>query len=235
MEEDSDLTAESLPLREPSTRWGRTIAFALQVSLVLALLLVWLSSGAVRASKSLWVLFLYSLPSEFLIAVVPHEPVIVYFGKFYPPVVVALVSVAGTLLAEALNYSVFGYVVDTRTFRRIRYRGFVERIVALFRRAPFAALCVAGFTPIPFYPFRLLVVLARYPIVKYLLALLLSRTPRFYILAYLGSAIGIPDYLLLALFAVLVLVALAYGGVARNALQKMRVGADRTDQTPKTG
>lgn len=187
-----------------------------------------------RASKNLWVLFLYSLPSEFLIAPVPHEPVIIYFGKFHAPLTVALVSIAGTLLTEALNYSVFGYVVDSKAFRSIRHRGFVRRIVALFKRAPFPALCVAGFTPIPFYPFRLLVVLARYPVAKYLLALLLSRTPRFCILAFVGRAIRVPDYLLMALFVALVLVAVVYGGVARRALRKNRLD-DRMRQTQGPG
>ena len=65
-------------------------------------------------------------------------------------------------------------------------------------------LFVAGFTPVPFYPFRFLVVMARYPRWKYLLAVFLSRTPRFYVLALLGQAIKIPDYLIIVIFIVLI-------------------------------
>ncbi len=204
------------------TRKHRTLAFVLQLALVSALLLVWLGSESIRASKNLWVLFLYSMPSEFLIAAVPHEPVLIYFGKFYSPLTVALVSAVGTLLTEALNYSVFGYFADTEVVRRVRRRGFVIRVVELFERAPFAALWVAGFTPIPFYPFRFLVVLARYPMRKYLLALFLSRTPRFYFYAYVGRAIGLSDNLIMAVFVILVVIAIINWTLVRSALRKRR-------------
>ncbi len=211
----------------------RTATFVAQVCFVLALLLVWLGFEGVRASKSLWVLFLYSFPSEFLIAAVPHEPVLLYFGKFYSPLTVALVSAAGTLLTEALNYSVFGYIADTQAIRRISRRGFVIRVVELFGRAPFAALWVAGFTPIPFYPFRFLVVLAHYPLRKYLLALLLSRTPRFWLYAYVGRAIGLSDELIVALFVVLVIVAIVNSTLIRNAVRRRHAKDPQTD--PSSG
>jgi ribonucleoside-triphosphate reductase len=73
----------------------------------------------------------------------------------------------------------------------------------LFNKAPFVALLVAGFTPVPFYPFRFLVVLARYPLPKYVLAIFLSRTPRFYLLALLGHIFKIPDYLFPVIFIAL--------------------------------
>lgn len=182
----------------------RIFIFALQIVLIAALLVLWLSSDSIQKSKNLWILFLYSFPSEFLIAIVPHEPVLLYFGKFYSPQTVALVAIAGTLLTEALNYSVFKFVTDTNFFQKIRHRKVVTRVVELFNKAPFVALLVAGFTPVPFYPFRFLVVMAHYPLKKYILALFLSRTPRFYILALIGHTIKIPDYLLIALFIILI-------------------------------
>lgn len=181
----------------------RILIFIFQIALVMALLVLWLCSKSIQESKSLWVLFFYSLPSEFLIAIAPHEPVLVYFGKFYPPLTVALVAIAGTLIAETLNYSVFKFVTDTGTFNKIRNRKTVTKIVELFNKAPFIALIVAGFTPVPFYPFRFLAVLAHFPLTKYILAIFLARTPRFYLLALIGYVIKIPDYLLLLLFIVL--------------------------------
>lgn len=149
-------------------------------------------------------LFFYSFPSEFLIAIVPHEPVLLYFGKFYQPLTVALVAIIGTVMTEAINYSVFKLVIDSNFFQKIRQGKMVTKIVELFKKAPFVALLVAGLTPVPFYPFRFLVVLTRYPLVKYLLAVFLSRTPRFFILALAGYMIKIPDYLLIAIFIVLI-------------------------------
>ena len=213
----------------PSASWtgeyqkhskARTFLFILQIIFVLALLALWLSVESIRTSKSLWILFFYSFPAEFLLSTVPHEPVILYFGKFFPPLKVALVAGAGTLLAEALNYSIFHYISFFSRVQKVRHTKFVKKIIDLFNRAPFPALLVAAFTPVPFYPFRFLVVLARYPLGKYLLAILLSRTPRFFLIALIGYACKIPDYLLLALFVGLILAALV--PYATNFLKKKR-------------
>ena len=182
----------------------KTLIFALQIIVVAALLVVWLSSESIQKSKNLWVLFIYSFPSQFLIPIIPHEPVLLYFGKFYSPLTVALVDIAGTMLTEALNYSVFKYIIDTSFFQKIHHTKSAAKVVELFNKAPFVALFVAGLTPVPFYPFRFLVVMAHYPIWKYLLAVFLSRTPRFYVLALLGRAIKIPDYLIIVIFIILI-------------------------------
>jgi uncharacterized membrane protein YdjX (TVP38/TMEM64 family) len=186
----------------PSRR--RTLIFISQICFVLILLIIWFASEGIRESKNLWVLFFCSFPTEFLIAIVPHEPILLYFGKFYMPLTVALVAGSSTLMTEALNYSVFKYVTDLKFFKNIQQKKTVSKIVGLFNRAPFLALWIAAFTPIPFYPFRFLVVLARYPLAKYILALSLSRIPRFFILAFFGHIVQIPDYLLLVLFIVLI-------------------------------
>ena len=187
--------------------WIKTILFILQISFVLGLLTIWLTSKDIQASKNLWVLFFYSFPSEFLIATVPHEPAILYFGKFYNPLTVALVAIPSTVLTEILNYSVFKYITDLKIFRKIQEKKAVQKTIKFFNRAPFITIWVAGITPIPFYPIRFLVVLARYPMMKYILAVFLSRFPRFLFLSYLGYKIQIPDYLLAALFVLLILAA----------------------------
>ncbi|UCC38212.1 MAG: VTT domain-containing protein [Candidatus Aminicenantes bacterium] len=200
---------DSSPLKgkkSPASKIKLSI-FILEIVLIVLLLVLWFSSEEIKRSKNLWVLFFYSFPSEFLIAIVPHEPVLLYFGKFYQPLTVAIVAVISTVMTEALNYSAFKFVTDSSFFKKIQHRKFVTKIVDLFNKAPFIALLVAGFTPIPFYPFRFLVVLAHYPWVKYLLAVFLSRTPRFFIFALLGHMIKIPDYLLVVIFFILILVA----------------------------
>lgn len=204
MSNHKDSDSFSLQKKNQINSRTKTLIFVLQIMLVATLLIIWLSSTSIRSSKSLWVLFFYSFPSEFLIAVVPHEPILIYFGKFYTPFTVAAVAIISTLLTEALNYSTFKYITDTQFFQKVSHKKTVTKIIKLFQKSPFLAIWIAGLTPIPFYPFRFLVVLARYPLVRYLLALFLSRTPRFCILAYLGHAINIPDYLLIALFVVLI-------------------------------
>jgi membrane protein YqaA with SNARE-associated domain len=221
LEQDVLAEAERIPLpAERVRRRMRALLFILQIAFVAALLTLWIAAPSLRRSKSLWILFFYCFPAEFLVATVPHEPVLLFFSKFYGPVTIALVSIAGTALTELINYSVFRYVADLKVFQKMLQSRGVHKLVGWFKKAPFLSLWVAGFTPVPFYPFRFLVVLARYPLWKYLLAVVTSRTPRFYILALAGGAIKLSDTLL-----VLLMVALLSIGVAPilgKLLQKLR-------------
>jgi membrane protein YqaA with SNARE-associated domain len=214
----SDLV--SIP-QAPST--ARLIIFILEISFVAALLAIWFSFPSIRESKNLWILFFYNFPSQFSFATVPHEPVFLFFSKFYAPWIVTLISAAGTVLAEVINYTTFKFIGDLAPTQKFRRGKFVSRIIDLFNKAPFTALLIAAFTPIPFYPFRFIVVLARYPLGRYLLAIFLSRTPRFFIYALLGHAIKIPDYLLVIFFAVGVIAAFP---IMRGLLKKAKDKSD---------
>ena len=183
----------------------RMIVFVFEISLVIGLLVWWLSSESAHKSQNLWVFFLYCFPSEFIIATVPHEPMLLYFAKFYPPLTIALIAMVGTALTESLNYTAFRFVADIKIFSKMLGNKAVSKTVALFNKAPFLAVWIAGFTPIPFYPFRFLVVLSHYPLTKYIAAVILSRTPRFYLLALLGQAAKLSDFLLLLLTAVFII------------------------------
>lgn len=184
---------------------AKTAIFLLEIVIILILLVIWFTSESVQKSTNLVVLFFYSFPSEFLVGLVPHEPVLLYFGEFYPPLTVALIAVSSTVLAEALNYSVFNFVADWKQFKRLTDRNIVRLMIRHFNKSPFLAIWIAGFTPIPFYPFRFLAVIGRYPVMFYLLAVFLSRAPRFYILAYIGEILRINGMLLIALFICLII------------------------------
>jgi uncharacterized membrane protein YdjX (TVP38/TMEM64 family) len=187
----------------------RTLIVILEVTFVLGLLIWWLSSKSLQQSRSLWVLFLYCFPAEFIITTVPHEPIILFFSKFYPPLTVTVVSMAGLILIEIINYTAFQYVADLRTFRRTLESRLVQKAVVLFNKAPFLTLWLCGLTPLPFFPLRFLVVLARYPLSKYLLAVLTSRFPQIYIVALVGVFFKIPNKWILALFLLLLAAGLA--------------------------
>lgn len=226
-ESEADPAADKFPAaRGTSSARARTLILVAELLFVGGLALVWLRFDSVRQSDSLWVLFLYSFPSEFLIAPVPHEPVFFYFGKLYSPILVAAVAVVGTVMTEALNYSVFGYFARQEFIERTRDRGVTKKLVNLFRRAPFTALLIGGLSPLPFYPLRFLVVLANYPIGLYLLAVFLSRAPRFYVLSLLGEAFSLPDRLLIAMFVVLIV------GINGSALVGVLTNTTRAPRIP---
>ena len=81
----------------------RIIIILCEAAVILALLAAWLLVELVRSGRSLVVLFFYSFPSEFLVGLVPHEPVLIYWGGFHPAWIVALVSVVSTVMAEGVN------------------------------------------------------------------------------------------------------------------------------------
>ncbi|MBD3374647.1 hypothetical protein GF406_06390 [candidate division KSB1 bacterium] len=186
----------------------QTFMVVTETLFVLVMMVIWLSSSSLRQSQNLWILFFYSVTSQFLIAIVPHEPVYFYFAKFYPALTVTLVSVAGTLLAEFFNYSFLRYISDFKLFKKVSSSRIVQKLVDLFNVSPFSALLIAGITPVPFYPFRFMVAITAYPLFKYLLAVFFARSVRFYIFAEIGYALQIPNGVLLIGFAILLVVGL---------------------------
>ena len=43
--------------------------------------------------------FIYSIPSNTAISVFPHEPILIYLGKSYDPVILAIIGTMGTIVA----------------------------------------------------------------------------------------------------------------------------------------
>jgi len=173
--------------------------------MILILAAVWLTSADIRSSKHLLVLFFYTFPSHFLIALLPHEPVIIYFGKFYAPLTVASVAVVGTVTIEMINYAIIKFAAEFKPFEKIRLNRFTQEILNLFNKMPFLALLAAGILPVPYYPFRFLVVLARYSLLRYALSVFISRFCRFYLLSTLGNRVRIPDSVLVVVFLIILI------------------------------
>ena len=175
----------------------RLLIISSQFFLILVLLILWLFSESIRQSRNLWILFFYNFPSQFLLAIVPHEPVLFYFSKFYHPLTVSVVSIAGTIITEYFNYSIFSYFAEFQSIQKAKKWNFLQKTLSLFNKAPFISLAIAAVSPIPFYPFRFLVVLTKYPLYKYLLAVFIFRFIRYYILALVGYTFHIPNSLLI--------------------------------------
>ena len=182
---------------------ARTLIFVAEIIFVAALFVIYFSSSSLRNNGHLLVLFLYSIPGNFLIDVIPYDPAVIFFSRFHDPLLVALVGVAGILVSETINYTFFEYVVDLKYFDRILKNKFVAKLIGLFNKAPFWTMLFVAFTPVPIYPFLFLVVMARFPILKYLLALLLGRLPRLYLIALFGNTVQLQGYVYLIIFVVM--------------------------------
>jgi uncharacterized membrane protein YdjX (TVP38/TMEM64 family) len=146
------------------------------------------------------------------------EPVLMGYGRLYPPLVVALVGTLASLVAEAGSYAGYGWLLHTRRLRRVReVSGGVAR---MFGRRPFLACMLVAATPFPDWSVRILGALTRYPARRYLTAFALGRLPKFWLIATVGQALQLGRGALLAL--VLGSMLMTYGGVA---IRRLRAGA----------
>lgn len=169
----------------------------------------------------------YAIPSNTALSVFPHEPVLIYFGKFGVLWIVAAAATAGNLVAALMDYAVFVPVLNHRSLRGYRDKPIYRRALALFGRAPFATVALASFAPVPFWPVKFLSLSGGYPLGRYASAIFVGRFPRYYVLAWLGAALAIPTWALIAVFLVVIGVYVANAAPRVWARRRARRRRDR--------
>jgi membrane protein YqaA with SNARE-associated domain len=78
----------------------------------------------------------------------------------------------------------------------------------LYNRVTFISLVIAGFTPIPFEPFRFLAAATKYSRGRYALAIFIGRAPRYYILGKFQRMLHIPRSILIGSIFLILIIAL---------------------------
>ncbi len=155
---------------------------------------IWLALGA------------YAFLSNLALAVVPHEPAVLWAGPRLGIWPTALATTIGTVLAAWVDHVLFVPLVTRIRERRAGGPSATPgRLQRWFARAPFAILALSGLTPLPFFPFKALAFTERYPLGRYCAAVAVGRLPRYLLLAWLGVAVRLPAALLVALFILLTL------------------------------
>lgn len=189
-----------------------------------------------RSDSYLYLLF-YMIPSNTALSVFPHEPVLLYFGKFGVLWIVALLATVGNLVAALLDHSVFVPVLHHRSLQGYREKPLYRRAMALFRRAPMATVALASLAPVPFWPVKFLAFSGGYPLPRYLVGIAIGRLPRYYLLAWLGAAIAIPTWVLVA--AIVVVIAIYAANALPRILARRRAGREARraegEATPDAG
>ena len=166
-------------------------------------------------------LFAYAFISNVALAVVPHEPVVIWYGARLGVWPTALVATAGTVAAALVDHRLFVPLIGRLAQRRASGSRFgsadpgpataresfraARGLFDLFHRAPFAVIALSGLTPLPFFPFKALAFAARYPLDRYVAAVAAGRLPRYLLLAWLGVAVRLPTWLLAAVFVALLI------------------------------
>ena len=221
-------SAETAPLYTSVRELPRITHISGAVIVVLGLAALILTLFEVQWNGLLW-LFFYSIPANTAISVFPHEPVIVYSGQYFHPVIVALVAVAGNLAAGYVDYHFFTPVLRMKFSAGYRKSRAYQRAIRWFEAAPFWAVAVFALTPLPFYLVKFLVFSTGYPMTRYMLAIAVGRLPRFYLLALLGVFVNVPVWVMVAIFAAIFAAYLLF--IARG-LWRARKGRQDPVQTP---
>jgi len=147
-------------------------------------------------------LFLWTLPAQYLIGFLPQEAPLLYVAQFFNPVIITSVVTGALLISEVANYQTVKALGNIPQIQQLLERPGVQKPIEWFRQAPFTAIVVAAFSPIPFFPLRLLAPLSGYPLPKYIGAVAIGRIPRIFLLALLGVTFHIPLWLLVIIAVV---------------------------------
>lgn len=151
------------------------------------------------------VLLVYGFVSNVAMAVLPHEPVVIWYGSEYGIWATAVLATAGAVAAGWVDHRAFTPLIARVADRPVLAAGTVGWLRSRFARAPFAVLAVSGVTPLPAFPFKAMAFAEGYPLKRYLAALAVGRFPRHVLLAWLGVIISIPLWALIGLFVVMLL------------------------------
>jgi membrane protein YqaA with SNARE-associated domain len=150
-------------------------------------------------------LFGYTFLANVAMAIVPHEPIILWYGPRHGIWLTAAIATAGTLAAAWVDHRVFVPLIQRVQHTAFFAEGSVGWMRARFKRVPFLVLAASGLTPLPFFPFKAMAFAEHYPLGRYLGAIAVGRFPRYVLLAWLGVLIQIPTWVLVLLFAVMIL------------------------------
>jgi len=146
-------------------------------------------------------LLLYSIPANTAISVFPHEPAIVFCGQHFNAFLVAIAAVVGNLSAGWVDYHFFTPLLQMEFSQGYRKTRIYHNTLPWFSRAPFLVVVVFALTPLPFYLVKFLAFSTGYSIRRYMMAILVGRLPRFYLLALLGYHLNVPTWMMVAFFS----------------------------------
>ena len=159
--------------------------------------------------------FWYSIPASSFVYL-PHEPAVIYAGAIYDAPVVAIVGGLATIVAAIIDYFVVKKVFELPTVAPIKQTSIYKTAARYFYWRPWATIVVLSFSPIPFYPIRILAPSSNYPLWRYVSAYVTGRVPRYYLLALGGAWMPVPTkYLILMVFS-LIFTSLLFALLARR-------------------
>ncbi len=145
-----------------------------------------------------------------------YEPILMLTGRLYPALLVATVGTAGTIYVEYLNYHLYRRVLQMSMLDKLRESRTIERVVRLFRKAPFFTVWLCSWSLIPYWTVRFISPLAGYDLTRHLTATFLGRFPRLWFFAALGAWWNVSVWVLVAISLASIALALTVYAVRRS-------------------
>ncbi|RMF61068.1 MAG: hypothetical protein D6748_02580 [Calditrichaeota bacterium] len=200
MENERDLHKDFFMKSRPINQ--RTKLLIVTFFLVISIIAVTATSLyiAIPREKILILFAIYAIPSHFLISFFPIEPAVLYCSKYYRPIIVVSTALGGCSIASILDYLLLVPLLNHHRIRsRFEDKELYQKAIHYFKKWPFGVLTLANMLPVPFYPFKFLSFTSNYPFIRYEASLLLGRFPRYFLLAALGFALNLPNWVILSL------------------------------------
>ena len=133
-------------------------------------------------------------PVGFLIPV-GLEPVLMEYGARHHPLTVLAVAALASAAAETVSLRVMRGVAALDVLARTTHSLRDSRIVRLFARQPGLAVAFGALSPVPDWITRSLAAVSGYPLVRYVLADTIGRTPKLWLAVAAGGVVAMDPVL----------------------------------------
>jgi membrane protein YqaA with SNARE-associated domain len=191
---------------------GCTVAFC-AVSL-------WIRIAFPGRAGDLWFYFAYMTVACTFFPL-PTPQVAMDYGERFSPMLAAILGGIGSCISGLIDYTLVTVVFRYEKITRIKKTRTYINIERLFRKAPFVTLVIAAFTPIPFEPVKLLACATRYNRIKFVLAIFVGRTPRYFLLGvFQREFLSIPRVYLYSSIIIIVTIEVIRRLLKRRRLEK---------------
>jgi uncharacterized membrane protein YdjX (TVP38/TMEM64 family) len=161
------------------------------------------------------VAYFFAMIVVFSVASLPPSPPTLMAARANAPWLLASLAAVAAAIAAVLDYYLVRRAFRVGVLDRVRRHPLFERVERWAKVAPFFTVALFAAVPLPFMIPRVLVPLSGYPVARYAAAVGLGRWPRVFVIATFGTFVDIPVWMLKALFAAGVAVALI-GAVLRR-------------------
>lgn len=158
----------------------------------------------------------YGLPVLFVLVMlacsffpVPINVLVLLAVQSTEALTVVIVATCATFPSYLLEYQIYRVIVRHGAELDIKNLKVAPKLFAGFMKFPFATLAVTSFLPMPSEPIRLYAISTSYNRWLFALAGMIGRAFRFILLVWVGTVVGTPTWL----FVAVILVPVVLGGV----------------------